>query len=216
MGKILHNKVIICIVVLTIWTGILIIMCAIPELISALRVANSVKYEIMAGYADEYFMQGDIIYGVSYSIFFVFFLILNFIFSIISLFKIKMIKIIGKTVITQNIIFLSLQVWKRFFTNGIDEVYIDIKWYLCFVIIFAIVLTFLSFEKHFFYLMMIIVFILQGIDLILFLTKYSNNLLDIGFSNIIFYGSNFVTIILYWLLILAQHKHNKQQNTISN
>lgn len=188
-----------------IWTGILLITYDIPNLLSAIQFSNSVKYEVFSGYASEYFIQRDIISRLSYFIFDVASLIITIAFLVMSIFKPKMIKAVGITIIAQNIIVLLLRLWYGFFTNGIDSVKVDIKWYLCFAFVATIVLSCLSYKRKFFYLMLVVITILQGINSVYFMAVYIKNILDIGILNMIIgYCGLTIILVLYWLLLLFE------------
>lgn len=209
-----NKRSLILLSLMIIWTGILLIVYAIPSLLSAIQILNIVKYEIIAGYASEYFIQRDIISNLLYIIFDVLSLIITIAFSVMSIFKSKMIKAVGITLIAHSIMVLSLRLWYEFFTNGIDTVKVDIKWYLCFAIVTTIALSCLSSKQKFFYLMLVVITILQCIKSVFFMSVYLE--LDIiGILNmIIVYCGVTIILILYWLVLLsnANKGNNKFQN----
>lgn len=136
-------------------------------------------------------------------------LILIIAFSIISVFKSKIIKVIGITMIFQNIILLSLRAWYQFFTNGNDIINMDIKLYLIITVIAAFIVVYLSIAKSKIFVSALgCIAIIQVIISIYYINNYIGSTLGIlpMFHN---YCDQTFILILYWIVLISTNRKIK-------
>ena len=149
MKKLSHSRAnLILLILISIWATLILFIQSIPSLKLILRVSNKMIEEISYGYgsyADEIFIQTDIIYPIAYNALNVLPLICTTIFSIISIFKPKMTKLLGITIIVQNTFSLALKGWDKFLINKLDNtILIDIKMFLVLVSFVTIIFVLIS------------------------------------------------------------------------
>ncbi len=214
MKKLFNNKVsFILLIFIIIWTAIILITRAIPALNYEFRLIESIKYEIIGGYASKCFIQrkvvGNIFYNMVYTLSFTFILV----FSVITIFIPKTIKAVGITLIAQVITLLSLDMWYRFLADELrDTVLIDIKLYIGITILITIAFTLLSFKQNKFYLILGIVTLLQCFYTINLVKEYIGSINNI---QIIFQCfSEIVIPILYWMIILLRKKNHSNADSL--
>lgn len=184
-----------------IFSGILICFQIIPSCTSVLNFAENVKYEILGGYVDDYFVQREIVYPLSYSIFLLVTYGLIAIFALMTIFKKNMVKTLGAIIVGQNIGVLLLEVW-----NAFGEGKIDITYCLCLLAIFTIIVVVLSLLNKLKYPMLVIASLIQCINTIYLLSKYINVLNNIFVIMDCF--SLISILILYWFVCLTQNKYS--------
>lgn len=188
------------------WTGWLLFTWVFSNMFSTYRFVNNdtVKYAIIDGYASNYFIQTTIC-QFTYMVFDTIFSTLIFIILILSVFKIRFIKIVGIFIIEQNIITLMLNIWSRYFINT-DTVIIDIKLWLTITLIIACFCMWLLLKHNMFIVLLCIITLLQIMTTIYLVIVYFKHITDI---QIIFQCFNGIVLpILYWLLILRCKKDN--------
>lgn len=215
MKKISHNKVnFIMLIIMIIWGAIILFIHAIPGLNSALYLADSVRYEIIGGYVDEYFIQINIIGRISYNIFYTLTSALIIIFSIVTIFKPNMIKAVGITLIVQNITLLSFDIWHKFLINASNNtILIDIKIYLSLTTLVAIIIILISLKQIIFYFILGIITLLQCLSTINLIEEYIGGINNIYVIFECFCG--ILTLILYWLILLSMNKKNNKPTAIT-
>lgn len=180
-------------------SGILIFSQLIPSYSSVLNFAENVKYEIIGGYVDEYFVQREIVYPLSYCVFLLFTYGLIAVLAFVTIFKKNIEKVLGAIIVGQNIGVLLLVVW-----NVFGEGKIDIKFYLYLLVIITTITGVLSLINKFRYPMLVIASLIQCINTIYLLSKYIDALNNIYVIMDCF--SLISILILYWFVCLAQNK----------
>lgn len=216
MKKVSHSKANLALVgLMAMWSITLLVKWLIPSLFSAAQFVSddTTKYGIIGGYYDDFFIQRHVIYYILNCIFETLSFLIFVVLLAALLFKPKMIKIVGIILIIQNVILLSIQVWDRFCINPLEsKINIDIWWNLCIAFIITAILIYLSSKQKFFYMILAFVTLLRGANTLAFM--FENNIDNIY---VIFNCFDCLfPMILYWLLILEQYKHNKQQLTMIN
>lgn len=216
MRKVSHSRVnFILLILMSIWTTVILFSQAIPSLNSTIRFINNVKYEIIGGYASDFFIQRNVNYAISYNIAYVLTFVCIAIISIISIFKPKMIKLLGVAIITQNTFLLSFKVWDKFLINKLDDtVLINIKMLLVIVSFVTIIFVLMSFKQKIFYLILGTITLLQCSNTISFLSEYIRSI-----NNIYMILECFCMIpvlILYWIILFLQIKTTNRQQVQAN
>lgn len=216
MKKLSHNKVnLILLILITIWTAIILIMQAIPSLNSTFRFVNNVKYEIVGGYASDFFIQRNVTYAIFYNMFYASTLAIISIFSVISIFKPQMFKLIGVAIIAQNTLLLSLRGWDIFLIDTLkDAILINIKTYLCIIIIITIIFTIISFRQKIFYLLLIAITLLQCFNTINFILEHIRSINNIYVIFECLCG--IITLILYWIILLSTNRNTSKQQKLND
>ena len=212
MKRISHSKVnFILLIFITIWVSIILIAQAIPDLKLILRVTNRMIKEISYGYnpyADNIFKQTNIIYPIAYNILYTSTLVCIAVISILSIFKPQMIKALGMLIIAQNTFLLSLKWWNKFLTNKVnDTVLIDIKMFLGIISLAIIIFVLISFKQKIFYLLLMVMTLLQCFNIISFSLEYVRSI-----SNIYVIFECFCEILIlipYWIVSLSMNKSDK-------
>ena len=218
MKKLSHSRAnLILLILMSMWTTLILFIQAIPSLKLILRVSNKMIEEISYGYgsyADEMFIQTDIIYPIAYNALNVLTLVCTIIFSIISIFKPKMTKLLGITIIVQNTFSLALKGWDKFLINKLDDtVLIDIKMLLVIVSFVTIIFVLMSFKQKIFYLILGTITLLQCLNTISFLSEYIRSINNIYMILECF--CMILVLILYWIILFLQIKNNKQTTSTS-
>lgn len=218
MKKLSHNRAnLILLILMSLWATLILFIQAIPSLKLILRVSNKMIEEISYGYgsyADEIFIQTDIIYPIAYNALNVLTLVCITIFSIISIFKPKMTKLLGITIIVQNTFSLTLKGWDKFLINKLDDtILIDIKMFLIIVSFVTIIFVLISFKQKIFYLILGTITLLQCLNTISFLSEYIRNINNIYVILECFYM--ILVIIMYWIILFLQIKNNKRETSTS-
>ena len=215
MKKLSHSRAnLILLILMSIWVTLILFIQSIPSLKLILRVSNKMIEEISYGYgsyADEIFIHSDIIYPIAYNALNVLTLICTTIFSIISIFKPKMTKLLDITIIVQNTFSLALKGWDKFLINKLDNtILIDIKMFLVIVSFVTIIFVLISFKQKIFYLILGIITLLQCLNTISIFMEYIGSISNI---HVILDCSYMIFIlILYWVLLFLQIKNNKRTN----
>ena len=218
MKKLSHSRAnLILLILMSMWTTLILFIQAIPSLKLILRVSNKMIEEISYGYGsyvDEIFIQTDIIYPIAYNALNVLMLVCTTIISIISIFKPKMIKLLGVAIITQNTFLLSFKMWDKFLINKLDDtVLIDIKMLLAIVSFVTIIFVLMSFKQKIFYLILGTITLLQCLNTISFLSEYIKSINNIYMILECF--CMILALILYWIILFLQIK-NRQQAQANN
>lgn len=210
MKKTSHSRVnFILLILMSIWTTLILFAQAIPSLNSTIRFIDNVKYEITGGYASDFFIQRNVNYAISYNAINVLTLVCTTIFSIISIFKPKMTKLLGITIIVQNTFSLALKGWDKFLINKLDNtILIDIKMFLVIVSFVTIIFVLFSFKQKIFYLILGTITLLQCLNTISFLSEYIRSINNIYIILECF--CMILVLILYWIILFLQIKNNKQ------
>ena len=216
MKKTSHSRVnFILLILMSIWTTLILFAQAIPSLNSTIRFIDNVKYEITGGYASDFFIQRNVNYAISYNAINVLTLVCTTIFSIISIFKPKMTKLLGITIIVQNTFSLALKGWDKFLINKLDNtILIDIKMFLVIVSFVTIIFVLFSFKQKIFYLILGTITLLQCLNTISFLSEYIRSINNIYMILECF--CMILVLILYWIILFLQIKNNKQQQAQAN
>lgn len=216
MKKTSHSRVnFILLILMSIWTTLILFAQAIPSLNSTIRFIDNVKYEITGGYASDFFIQRNVNYAISYNAINVLTLVCTTIFSIISIFKSKMTKLLGITIIVQNTFSLALKGWDKFLINKLDNtILIDIKMFLVIVSFVTIIFVLFSFKQKIFYLILGTITLLQCLNTISFLSEYIRSINNIYMILECF--CMILVLILYWIMLFLQIKNNKQQQAQAN
>lgn len=218
MKKLSHSRAnLILLILMSMWTTLILFIQAIPSLKLILRVSNKMIEEISYGYgsyADEMFIQTDIIYPIAYNAINVLTLVCTTIFSIISIFKPKMTKLLGITIIVQNTFSLALKGWDKFLINKLDNtILIDIKMFLLIVSFVTIIFVLFSLKQKIFYLILGTITLLQCLNTISFLSEYIRSINNIYIILECF--CMILVLILYWIILFLQIKNNKQATSTS-
>lgn len=215
MKKTSHSRVnFILLILMSIWTTLILFAQAIPSLNSTIRFIDNVKYEITGGYASDFFIQRNVNYAISCNAINVLTLICTTIFSIISIFKPKMTKLLGITIIVQNTFSLALKGWDKFLINKLDNtILIDIKMFLVIVSFLTIIFVLFSFKQKIFYLILGTITLLQCLNTISFLSEYIRSINNIYMILECF--CMILVLILYWIILFLQIKNNKQATSTS-
>ena len=213
MKKISHSRAsLILLILITIWTTLILIAQAIPSLNSTIRFVENVKYEILGGYASDFFIQRNVTYAISYNIFYTLTLATISIFSVISIFKSKMVKLMGIAIIAQNTLLVALRMWDSFLIDTLnDTILINIKTYLVIIIIITVVFTIISFRQKIFHLLLIGMTLLQCFNTISFILEYIRSINNIYVIFECFCG--ILILILYWIILLSVNK--SRNSTVS-
>ncbi len=199
--KVFHNRVnYILLSLLIISELVILIIYSIPNLNHTVNFVKSIEDLIIAGYVSDIFWQNGVIYGLIYCIFHTLTYILIIIFSVITLFKHRMIKIVGNIIIIQNIMLLSLTLWHKFLINELNEtVVIDIEMYIFITIFLTAFVMIVSLRKKKFYLTLSIITILQLINTINFAIEH---IASIYITSVMFVCFSEILILnLYWLVL---------------
>lgn len=215
MKKTSHSRVnFILLILMSLWTTLILFAQAIPSLNSTIRFIDNVKYEITGGYASDFFIQRNVNYAISYNAINVLTLVCTTIFSIISIFKPKMTKLLGITIIVQNTFSLALKGWDKFLINKLDNtILIDIKMFLVIVSFVTIIFVLFSFKQKIFYLILGTITLLQCLNTISFLSEYIRSINNIYMILECF--CMILVLILYWIILFLQIKNNKQATSTS-
>lgn len=191
------------------WVTLILFIRAIPSLNSTIRFINNIKYEILGGYASDFFIQRNVNYAIYYNIINVLMLVYIVIISIVSIFKPKMIKILGIGIIVQNIFLLALTGWDKFLINKLAEtILIEIKMYFIIISLMVIIFVLISFKQKIFYLILGTITLLQCLNTISIFMEYIGSTSNIHVILDCFYM--IFILILYWALLFLQIKNNKQ------
>ena len=205
MGK-MHHKKINCILL------IFLLMWTVTSLVTGIsgltQSVHLVIQDIDCMFDD--CLQFDI-RNLSYALVDTLSLTLIFIFSIISIFKPKEIKITGIIIIVQNIIILSLDSWHEFFADGINAIYIDIKWYLVITATIVLIIGYLStIRPKIFISVLGCVTITQTIISIYYVNHYIDSFFDIGVFNMFRYYCHLTIILILYFLLLFRSRYIKE------
>lgn len=219
MKKLSHSRAnLILLILMSMWTTLILFIQAIPSLKLILRVSNKMIEEISYGYgsyADEMFIQTDIIYPIVYNAINVLTLACTTIFSIISIFKPKMTKLLGITIIVQNTFSLALKGWDKFLINKLDNtILIDIKMFLVIVSFVTIIFVLFSFKQKILYLILGTITLLQCLNTISFLSEYIRSINNIYIILECF--CMILVLILYWIILFLQIKTTNRQQAQAN
>ena len=208
MKKLSHNRVNLILLILTvIWTTIILMAQAIPNLRLIFRVTDSIIETMPCEYEniDNFFKQIEIIYPIVYNLSYTLTFLLIIIFLIITLFQPQFVKLLGIVIISQNIILFSLFVWDKFLINESNNtILIGIKIYLVITILVTIGFVIISIKPKIFYLMLSIVTLLQCFNTISLVIEHISHIDNIY---MIFqcFGEIFI-IIPYWIVLLSTNK----------
>ena len=196
--KVIHKKIN-CILL------ILLIMWTVTLLITEISDLTQSVHLVMQEFDDR--LQFDI-RNLSYGLVNILSFTMIAIFSMITIFKPRWIKIIGIIIIVQNIIILSINYWHEFFTDWINVIYVDIKWYLIITAIVVLIIGYLSNTiPKIFISVLGCVTITQTIISIYYVNHYINSFFEIGVFNMFrYYCSLTIILILYCLLLFNQNK----------
>lgn len=213
MKKVSHSRVnFILLILMSIWTTLILFIQSIPNLKLILRVSNRMIEEISYGYGsytDEIFEQTDIIYPITYNTLYTLTLVCIVIFSILSIFKPKMIKVLGVSIIIQNTFLLSLKWWDEFLIDKMNDiVLVDIKIFLGIIFLITVIFVLISFKQKIFYLVLGIITLLQCFNTISFLAEYIGSINNIHVILECF--CMILVFILYWTILLSINKNNRQ------
>ena len=119
-----------------------------------------------------------------------------------------MIKALGMLIIAQNTFLLSLKGWNKFLTNKVnDTVLIDIKMFLGIISLAIIIFVLISFKQKIFYLLLMVMTLLQCFNIISFSLEYVRSI-----SNIYVIFECFCEILIlipYWIVSLSMNKSDK-------
>lgn len=211
MKNISHSRVnFILLILIAMWTIIILFTQAIPNLKLIFRVTDSIIETMPYGYEnmDDFFKQIEIIYPMTYNILYILTFTLILIFSTITIFQPKFIKILGVVILTQNIVLLALSVWDNFWANELNNIIlIDIKVYLVLTIIVAIIFAIISTNPKVFCLIFGTVALLQCLKTISLVIERINHLRNIHI--IIQCFDKILILILYCIVLFFSYK-NKQ------
>lgn len=206
MKKITYNKTSLIIILMYLYTIILLFAWVIPNFFSAIRFLNSIKYEIIGGYATDCFVQESVYYFSCNALNMIFFLV-NIIFLTISIFKPKEVKTVGIIIIAQDSAFLLLQLWSEYFVNSIEDVVIiNIKLWLIIVLTITGIVIWLSIKQKIFYLLLCVITILQLLNSITLVIGYIPYLYVPQVIFLCFH--DIVLPILYWIFIIFSTPKN--------
>lgn len=198
----------IMLVLLVIWSFIILTIYSIPGFVHAINDANGFKYEIMARYVDECFWQKGIIGYISFYLFHTLTYAFIIIFLFATMFKPEIIKVVGRVIIVQNIILLSLELWEEFLINELKHtIVIDIKLYLFIVIFATIVLIIMSLKKKTFYLTLSIFTVWRCIHSFCLFAEYFASIYNI--QVILYCFNEMLLLILYWIVLISINRNIK-------
>lgn len=202
MRKVIHKKInCILLILLIMWT-VTLLVTGISDLKQSVRL---VMQDIDCMFDNR--LQFDI-RNLSYGLVDILSFTIIVIFSMITIFKPRWIKIIGNIIIVQNIIILSINSWREFSTDGNNIIYVDIKWYLIITAIIVLIIGYLSTTRHKIFITALgCITITQTIISIYYVNHYINSFFEIGVFNMFrYYCSLTIILILYCLLLFNQNK----------
>lgn len=206
-----RKKISFCILILmVVYSFILLFLWYVPYLLDIIGFYNQddIKYGIAGGYISNFFIQSKILYHFIYGILGIIFLLCLIIVLIILLFKKNMNRMVGITIISQNIALMIFQTWSKYFVNSIEDiVIIDIKFWLIIVLIITGSCILLSTKQKIFYILLGIIIILRVLNTVFLVVEHIASIYALRVAFRCFNG--IVLPILYWIfLILNTSKNN--------
>lgn len=188
-------------ILISIWIAVNLIVQAIPDLKSMIRFINNIEYEILGGYTSDFFIQRNVTYAFAYNVIYILTLIAILMFSTISIFNRKKIKLMGIAIIAQNVLLLALELWKRFLIDTLNDIaLIHIKKYLIIIVIITVGFIVISFKQKIFYLLLAIMTLLRCLNTINFCLEYIGSINNIYVILMCFCET--IVLILYWIILL--------------
>lgn len=192
-------------ILISIWVAVNLVVQAIPGLNSTIRFIDNIEYEILGGYTSEFFIQRNVTYAFAYNVIYTLTLVTVLIFSTISIFNKKKIKLVGIAIIVQNSLLLALELWECLLTDTLNDIaLIHIKKYLIIIVIITIGFTVISFKQKIFYLLLSIITLLRCLSTINFCLEYIGSINNIYVILMCFCET--LVLILYWIILLLSRR----------